>query len=238
VSTPYTNGHNARPVRDIERLSGSRHSCAARGAIAISMTSDSDLEVNNFDLSGLAERWHSDSLFRRVYLRAALGLSLVVALAGVYLLLSQPELPWTQRGFGEWALIIGFGLIAVFVLWGSSSVGPAGPPYLRLVLSGEGLSLEDQERHRLQKLAWSDPRFRLDVYDRSALPPTERDGSPRVFDFVVHVRLGPRTPISQDAFRAIVQQARKHGLEVSRRPAPEGRDQPGGSLVTISARRE
>jgi hypothetical protein len=185
-----------------------------------------------FDLTDLAVIWDKGARFRWRYLFVGSGMCTLIACAGLFLLLSSPAQSLTERDSGAWILLVGFGLVAVY---GVRTMPLVGPAYRRLVLRGDSLSLESGARGRSQRLAWRDPKFKLDIYDRTGLPPTEPDGSPRVIDFLVRPRYGPRTPIPASAFEAILLGAREHGLHIARRPSQGGGDPAGGSLVTISA---
>ena len=196
--------------------------------------STSSRPSQSFDLADLADMWDKASRFRRLFLLGGAGMCTAFALAGVYLLLSSLAETLSPRDLGYWILVVGFGLVAVYGLKLAPQVGPA---CRRLVLDDHDLRFEAGARGRTRHLAWLDPAFELEVYDRSELPTTERDGTPRFLDFIVRLRHGPRTPLSRAAFEAILEGARSHGLEVLRRPTQDRGDPAGGSLVTISARR-
>lgn len=185
-----------------------------------------------YDLADLADRWNKTARSRRRFLLVGSGLCFVLALAGLYLLVSAPAGIFSFRALGAWVLLVGFGLSSLYALRGSSLVGPA---YRRLVVYDGGISFEGSSRGQSKRLPWNDPKFQLDIYDRTMLPSTELDGTPRVLDFVVRPRGGPRTPVPRPAFEAILSGAREHGLVVRRRPIQVGGDPVGGTLVTIAA---
>lgn len=189
----------------------------------------------HYDLSGLADRLGVASRFRRLFLLSVTGMSAAFSFVGLYLILTVGADLWTARSFLPWALLIGFGLIAIYSFRRSQAVAPA---LRELTFSDVTIRFGVTGSKTGQELRWTDPAFSLEIYDRTETPPVEVDGSDRVLDFIVDLEGGPRTPIPRQAFDYIIHRAHEFGLEVRRESAQQLSDSRCGQLVLIRARAE
>lgn len=170
-----------------------------------------------FDLTQLSDAMEKDSRGRRrlVYFLAVPAAG--IAIVGFLLLLSL-VFPVGAAGRGPGAVLATLGLI---VLGMASFVGSglgSGPK--RLVITSEYISFEQARRRSDLKLPWSSGRFKLTIFDGSGLLKTRRDGHVREADYVAEIGWYPQIPLPPAAYAAIMEEARLHGLNVSRRPMP------------------
>jgi hypothetical protein len=107
----------------------------------------------------------------------------------------------------------------------------SSPAARRLVVSPQGLSFEAIPARNDIRLRWDDQKLWLRVYDRRGLPKVHRDGTPRN-PFAAEPKPGAFTPIPEEAFNLILQEASSRGLAVTQREVAGGRT-PGTYKVTL-----
>jgi hypothetical protein len=171
------------------------------------------VEDAHYDLTPLAESLDRYLRFNRIYERAIAGFCVVATLTGVYLLIVPPEPHVPNFDTGPLILIIAFGAASVYTLWGTVSSRKAPR---RLRVSSRLISFEEAPGQRPLTMLWTDPRFRMRIFDRRGLPEREGDGTPRTVDFIVRTNRGPDAAVSHAAFDAILQEASRHGLTISK----------------------
>jgi|HubBroStandDraft_1064217.scaffolds.fasta_scaffold00752_7 hypothetical protein len=186
----------------------------------------------SFDLDELASKLDKNSRFSRNYIRAGMIFFALLVPVGVYLLVLPPPTHVADFYVGPLILVIGSTFIALQGWLSSVTLRPA---YRRLIVTAESLFFDGSPVQKSVAMRWTDPAFKLSIYDRTALPDREYDGTARRFDYIVKFTRGPWTPVPKDAFDAIIVEATRHGLRIKRRDAPGGRDPPGRVLVTLSA---
>ena len=165
-----------------------------------------DVRKQTTELKGAVKGWR---VFAVVF--AVLGIGMAV-LAG-YLELSHGS----GAGGGYAAAVAVFavvGLIVAAACWGLAVRGGALPN--TIVVTSIGLELRADTSRGSVTLRWSDPDLNLRLIDRRGLPGTRLDGKSRN-KFAFAVESGPRIPIPQQAFEAILGQAESRNLKITRR---------------------
>ena len=135
---------------------------------------------------------------------------LIIAAIGAVLLITRftDSTPLTLVAYG---VLAGMGLAITAATWAMGTQSGALPHSLTVSPEGTVLHFSGQVPDR--NLLWTDSKLNFTIYDRRHLPPLIKPGTPRItFDFVP--RGGPRVPIPEQAFDAILVESRSHGLQV------------------------
>jgi len=190
--------------------------------------------AQSFDLTELAAKLDANSRFGRNVGRGVAVFWGCAAIAGVFILFFGQGRQSPYFLVGPAVLMIGGGGIVYETWYYGRSLRAA---HRRLVVGPDSLVFSGAPKQMPCTLTWRDPNFEVRIYDRTALPPQEYDGTPRMFDFIAHLKGGPDTAIPQQAFHAIIKEAEARKLRVTRKNSRGGREPPGRVLVTISAPR-
>jgi hypothetical protein len=190
-------------------------------------------ETVTFDLTAISKRLDALYRYRR---NVGYGVAVfwgLVSLVGVWLLVFGPTRAdvWTQLG-GILAILSGI-LIDLAVCWYMKSLGH---PFTSVIVTIEAITLENPSMKRSWTASWDSPSFKLVIFDQTTMPPLEIDGTPRMFDYIAHLRGGPDTPLPRPVFEAVMREVEAHGLNVTRKPYVAS-GPPGGEVVMISRKR-
>jgi hypothetical protein len=169
-----------------------------------------------FDLTSLASEFDRDTRFSRVLVRVVAVIFSFFAAVSLWLLLFRPSNLVAPYSSGPLTGVMVFGLISVYAWWASIPLGAAPR---RLLVTRDGIRLEQIPGRKGHSISWSDPRFKLQIYDLRGLPKIRLDGRVRIVLFRVRIRWEPDSAISQEAFDRIVNSAQEHGLRIDRREA-------------------
>jgi hypothetical protein len=172
------------------------------------------MQENSFDLSAVYEK--QGRPLRRFGL-SGLGVSVAIAATVAYILwsgrTSAHDVPYLYEwGSAGIVVCLAFG---VLVHWATSRGG-----VVRLTVDGEGLELRAPEG-QVKRVLWSDPDISLQVWDASTLPESDaivQNIAPCRFGLATYgmKRMRFRTGVPREAYLAVLEGARGHGLEVTR----------------------
>jgi hypothetical protein len=190
------------------------------------------LETGVFSAGESAPQWDAQKRRRSygIWLFTSIGILMVAS--GIYLLiLAFPShIPYFLSG-PVLLFVLGPAIIMVG-MWALSGLGPSART---VVVSRELLSLRDIPGRPSVERSWSDPGLRFKLEDLRGLPEVFRSSKTRrPCDYTLTIPGGPETPIPAEAYSAILAEAERHTLRVSRRTINDSRA--GGSYVRIDLR--
>ena len=172
-----------------------------------------------FDLSNLAESADRARRFRVAQSRFVRGLGLALMLVGALFYVAPPAATLPRYSSGPLIFIVIGPIVFAAGYWVSVNLGPSAR---RLIVSAEGISLENIPRRPPVRLEWEQTGFRLEIHDfrdiRKADPKSRSHG----YEIVLHLPRGPETAIPPSAYEAILRGANVRGLRLNQRPVKIG----------------
>jgi hypothetical protein len=177
-----------------------------------------------FDLAQLSEKRYSLMRgFRTIETVALVGFAVLFTLIAIVNLDRGTFYGNLEVTYG--AAYIGLGVVIIVAGW---SVWMAGRGAESVRVGSTGV-LFQYRSVRKDRLAWTDPRFRLTLRDWTAsasiLPPAS------LYDATIPNR--PMTQLSPEAFQTIIETARQHNLSITTRPARPWVYGSSGTMVAI-----
>jgi len=170
-----------------------------------------------FDVSAVARELDRINRPKRLLLIGFGLLGLLAGVGGLWFILTAPSSSLSDRTFlfGALFLAIGFPIISIVCFWVGASF-PRSPHTIAISPDGVRL-LGGKGVHSDQALRWSDPRFRLTVYDFRPFGKTWEDHTtPRTLDFVaLNLSRRLRFPLSSELAIRLIEEAKRHGLTVA-----------------------
>lgn len=180
-----------------------------------------------YDLTGLSATAYSWRRGFRIIL--AVGTVAFVALLLLILVVNLYRGTIVQNlsvTYGAAYIALGAGVVI-----GGRGIWVLGPGATALTIAPDAITFHYRSG-RKDRLGWSSPRFRLNLWDWSSsasfLPPAAL--------YEASIRNRPRTQLTGIVFQAIVEAARSHGLTVSSKGASAARYGSSGQVVLIRSR--
>lgn len=174
-------------------------------------------DTQRFDLTAVRDQdaQSSTNRFNRIMGWAFAGLGLALVAIGIVRGFVEPTARTLEDyvAFGV-VIVTGLGIVAVVLVYPAT---PARAPDT-LEIATIGLSFGRRLSDDWTHLEWADPNLNLLLFDRSRLPPRKPD--PHAV-FVLLAR-GRRVPLTRPAFEAILQEAQRHNMSITRSEAPGG----------------
>jgi hypothetical protein len=168
---------------------------------------------SRFDVSGPVLAHKAEFRRAAIFNSAVVGLGLAAVGFGAALVVTHPIL--SEQNFLIGGAIVGLSGALVVALYLRSVLLYVRVPR-SLAISNEELVLDPQGHSTNRVFRWDDPRFRLTLVDRRGLGPTLPDGEPTSY-FSMTLKGGPRVPLTEAAFEAVVGHAKAAGAEITRR---------------------